>query len=299
MTHDEKELQYFRYMASEEGASFFISVFGLAAIVGFAMTIKYPKAKYMFILPFSAAIECVGYGTRLKSIWSPTLAPFIVSTLFILLAPIILALVNYITVGKLIEPSGKSIACIRPRIISYVFFASDFAGLIIQGIGGSVLASAKTQANFDLGSNIILAGLAFQVAFFTIFTYMMLVAAFGKEFRLYERSDLKVTFNVLISTTILIYIRNIFRFVEYAVPHSSYVPTHEWCFFVFESVPILCVCWAYCFYHFGNIMPDDILDQDHSATNPSSMDKRGVIPVKTSEDLEASRKDGEEEEEGL
>ena len=82
----------------------------------------------MLILPFSAALETIGYGTRYQSIEHPKLAPFIVSILSILLAPIFLALINYIVVSKLIKSTGQKIFYIPPSIISYIFFASDFAG---------------------------------------------------------------------------------------------------------------------------------------------------------------------------
>jgi hypothetical protein len=252
-------LQYFHYYASDVGAIVLIVLYGLTAIAGFVNLLRYPRAKYMAILVFSACLECAGYGTRYLSILKPTLSPFIISVLFILLSPIFLALLNYITVSKLVDKTDITIACIKPSIMSYVFFASDFAGLIIQGIGGSVLASAKTQSAFDLGSAIILAGLAIQVGFFTIFTYIMLTAAFGKKFKMYERDDLKTAFNVLIFTTIMIYIRNIFRLIEYAVPHDSYIPTHEWLFFAFESAPILLACIVYCGWSFGRILPDEYL----------------------------------------
>eukprot|EP01034_Spumella_vulgaris_P039355 gene39355-48630_t len=108
LTHDEQELEYFGYMASKPGAAFFITAFGGVALVGLYVTYKYPKAKYMWILPFSAIIECIGY--------------------------------------------------------------------------------ANTTSAVNLGKNIVLGGLAFQLIFFTIFTFMMVYAAFGAAFRMYDRS---------------------------------------------------------------------------------------------------------------
>jgi hypothetical protein len=284
LTKHQKVLMYFHYNPSMQGADFFAVAFGLACIIGVGLFMKYrSKAKFMFILPGSALLECIGYITRVLSAQNPELGPFVVSVLFVLLAPIILALINYTVVGKLIEPTGKRIGCIKPSVISYVFFASDFIGLIIQAIGGSVLASADTQAAYTLGANIILAGLAIQVGFFTIFTYMMYVAAFGADFRLYDRVDLKTAFNVLFVTTILIYVRNIFRLIEYAAPHDSYIPTQEWLYFVFESTPILVACVIYCGYHFGAILPDDVL-QAHGQSKEMS-DPRGIQPV-SQEDAE-------------
>jgi hypothetical protein len=78
LTHDEQEQQYFGYMASKPGASFFIAAFGLLTFFGCYVSVKFPKAKYMYILPLSTAIECVGYGTRLETIITPVLGPLVV-----------------------------------------------------------------------------------------------------------------------------------------------------------------------------------------------------------------------------
>lgn len=287
--HD-KLLMYFKYEPSLAGAIFFTVMFALVTLIGlYQSTYLYPKPIFMHILAFSAALEAIGYGTRVQSIYHVTLAPFVVSVLFVLLAPILLALINYTTVGRLIEPTGKRIACINPRTIKWAFFASDFTGLVIQAIGGSVLASATTSAEYTLGSNITLVGLAVQVGFFTIFTYMMFEAAFGKDFQLYHRSDLKETFNILFVTTVLIYVRNIFRLIEYASPHTGYIPTNEWLYFVFESTPIFTACVIYCVWHFGRVLPSDILNEEYDSVSTggnvkdsyngkSSKNVRDIIP---------------------
>ena len=132
-------------------------------------------------------------------------------------------------------------------------------GLVVQAIGGSILASAKTQAQFDLGSYITLIGLAIQVGFFTIFCLLTLKAAFGKGFRLYDQKELKLPFQILLVTAILIYIRNLFRLIEYAVPHGSYIPTHEALYFAFESAPILTACFVYGIWSFGWTLPEGSL----------------------------------------
>jgi hypothetical protein len=285
LTRKQLELEYFHYYADHTGAEIWIALFGVTVLVGLILTLQY-KARFMYILPICGAIEVVGYITRLQSAINPTLAPFVVSTLSILLAPIFLALINYTTVGLLIESTGKKVGCINPSAISYLFFASDFMGLIIQGIGGSVLASAKTQTAFDLGANIILAGLAVQIFFFTIFTYMMIQSAFAKGFDLYSRHELKKVYQVLFVTTGLIYVRNVFRFIEFASGHTSYIQTHEWCFFTFESAPMFLVCMFYCIWHFGQMLPDEYV-------MPSATSNKIVTPISTSESQADMLENGE------
>ena len=145
-THDEYVKAYYRYVASTDGAIALTALFGFAFLVGCVTCYRYPKTKYMLILPFSAALETIGYGTRYQSIQHPNLAPYVTSVVAILLAPIFLALINYIVVSKFIFSTGKKILYIPPSIISYVFFASDFIGLVVQAIGGSYLASAKVES---------------------------------------------------------------------------------------------------------------------------------------------------------
>ena len=62
-THDEYVKAYYRYVASTDGAIVLTALFGFAFLVSCIACYRYPKTKYMLILPFSTALETIGYST--------------------------------------------------------------------------------------------------------------------------------------------------------------------------------------------------------------------------------------------
>jgi hypothetical protein len=146
----------FHYFPSASAA---MAVSGLYAIVlCFAIWrhCKFSANRYMLIVPFMAIAELIGYSTRgivaksfsvglyvnaqvSASARSRLGALLLISLrnkdivlryahpvqLFLLLAPIALAVINYIVVGRLLRASGKVIGCLRPHHIARIFLASD------------------------------------------------------------------------------------------------------------------------------------------------------------------------------
>ena len=58
----------------------------------------------------------------------------------------------------------------------------------------------------------------------------------------------------------LIYIRNVFRLLDFSVPHDNYVTNHEWLFFTFESAPILLACFIYAYWSFGWTIAEGVFE---------------------------------------
>lgn len=73
----------------------------------------------------------------------PTVAMYVNHQLFILLAPIALACVNYIVVGRLLRATGEHVGCLKPQHIARLFLASDVFTFIIQSTGGALQATAE------------------------------------------------------------------------------------------------------------------------------------------------------------
>jgi hypothetical protein len=159
-------------------------------------------------------------------------------------------------------------------------------GLIIQCIGGATLGQATTTAEFNKGSNIFQAGLVVQIFLFTIFMYMMFMSAFHSDFNLYSREDLKKVYNLMFVTASLIYVRNVYRLVEFSSSKDSYIHTHEWLYFFLESSVMFCVCLIFCLWPLGSLLPEEFLD---SSQSPKCNKK--TIP---SEDEEAGTSIGDE-----
>jgi hypothetical protein len=120
---------------------------------------------------------------------------------------------------------GTDISRIRPIRYTQIFVTCDFFSLILQGAGGGI-ASVRSQDNQDpaLGTNIMIAGLAFQV--FTIALFMLLCAEYayrvvtsGRELdpayaHLRDTKRFKGFLWMIAFTTVCIQIRSIYRLIE-------------------------------------------------------------------------------------
>jgi len=119
----------------------------------------------------------------------------------------------------------------------------------VQAGGGAILSIAKTQATFNLGNWVILAGLVLQIAFFGGFVVVagLFHARFLRQSR--RSSDGTRTLRqlaLLYLLSMLIAGRNIVRVTEYGMGQDGYLIGHEWTLYVFDAAPMTAVM-ALCF----------------------------------------------------
>ncbi len=156
----------------------------------------------------------VGYVLRIQATHTQDLTLFIVSTLCLLMAPIALAVVNYVVVGKLLAYSNHTVGVgrlqLKPAHIARLFLASDVVTFFIQGGGGGLLALQDKAMN-DLGQALCLVGLAIQLAFFAAFTAITVHIDKSPKFGLRQLPNIRPVFTGLYATVGLLFIRNIFR----------------------------------------------------------------------------------------
>jgi hypothetical protein len=83
--------------------------------------------RFLYILPVTAVMECIRYLIRYLSSKSVSLGSYIGMTMFLLLSPNALALVNYKAVGEIIQLSNVqgSRVFLRPKFVTWFFFSSN------------------------------------------------------------------------------------------------------------------------------------------------------------------------------
>eukprot|EP00292_Cryptomonas_paramecium_P008548 CAMPEP_0113699350 /NCGR_PEP_ID=MMETSP0038_2-20120614/23264_1 /TAXON_ID=2898 /ORGANISM="Cryptomonas paramecium" /LENGTH=283 /DNA_ID=CAMNT_0000622709 /DNA_START=43 /DNA_END=891 /DNA_ORIENTATION=+ /assembly_acc=CAM_ASM_000170 len=209
------------------------------------------RPRYIWILFVCACLETVGYGARVECTQSGALGTFIIQAVVILVVPIAIALVNYIVVGLLLEAAGRQVYCLTPKRVARLFFASDVGAFFLQATGASMMAN---EASADFGQNLALIGVVVQLGFFTAFVGLIVQVAVGSDFRLFHVPDLKPVFYSLFTTSSLLYLRNIYRTIEFLDRHG-YVASNEWVFVVFETVAVILCFVAYSFWNFGRLLP--------------------------------------------
>jgi hypothetical protein len=251
----------FHYRPDIYGNSIQIALFSVATIIIAGLNFMFWRrtgnsAKYMHMVTVTGLMEVVGYGLRIHASQNINLTSFIITTVLLLIAPILLAAVNYVVVGKLLKATGKSILFIRPSHATCLFLTADILCFLVQSSAAALLTS-KDPAVQDQGIGVVLFGLALQTFFFTCFVFIAVYMAFSKKFALMANPGLRGVFVGLFLTMACLYIRNTFRFVEFASGKNSDVVKYELVFFLFETLPILASFVVYCSYHFGRLLPAD------------------------------------------
>lgn len=93
------------------------------------------------------------------------------------IAPAFLSASIYLCLSRIIVIYGRTVSRLRPATYTITFISFDLFSLILQAAGGAVAASSNGSSSQKAGIDIMIAGLAFQVASLVIF--ICLCADFG------------------------------------------------------------------------------------------------------------------------
>ena len=146
---------------------FLLVVFGICTIAQLALGLRYRLRAFTIAVTIGCAGECIGYAGRIilyYNAWSQT--GFKTEIVCLVLSPSFLAAGIYLTLKHLVIYFGPEKSRIRPGLYTAVFISCDVASILMQAAGGGVAAS-DTASLVNIGDDIIVAGIAFQV--FTMF----------------------------------------------------------------------------------------------------------------------------------
>ena len=172
----------FHYYPSARVAQAITGLYAIMTIVSIVQCYRFRSSCYMWTVPVMAFVETAGYGLRMAVAQKWSVPLYVNSQLFLLLAPIALAVVNYIVVGRIMRAVGRNVGWLKPNFIARLFLASDILvrhcsdgnsqlcrvalnvvcshnlsarhirpprtqTFVIQSTGGAVQATAGTDAN--------------------------------------------------------------------------------------------------------------------------------------------------------
>lgn len=187
-------------------------------------------------------VEIAGYITRyLASRDNTNLAFFVIQTLCILVAPALFAASIYMVLGRLIRLlRADDYSPIRPTRLTKIFVLGDLISFIIQIMGAGMLTN-----NFNRGKAIILVGLVAQLVFFGLFVGVAFLVSrrlarspTSMALRL-DSSNGKLgwagVIRVIFFTSALIFIRSVFRLIEFTGNQDAPMQKSEAYLYVCDS----------------------------------------------------------------
>ncbi|KAF5608738.1 RTM1 [Fusarium subglutinans] len=237
-------------------------VYGIIFLAIVYLTLIKYRAWYFIVVVIGSAIEVAAYNIRIHSVQNQSeITPFVLTLTYTVLAPVLIAAGNYLLISRLIlavlPTSHHRILRIPGRRLTPIFVFCDVIAFLIQGSGSGIASSDNWQGEMEnIGVKVLIVGLAFQLAAFSLFLCVFRrfhVLALRMAVEDAPRDWQKVVLAVYISS-ILIMVRCIFRVVEFAGGRDTYAFSHEWLFWVFESLPMAVAIGIFCFYHPGRYL---------------------------------------------
>lgn len=288
---------FFHYQPNVAATFVAMTVLSVLVLVHLVLNVRYSKYRVMWWVTATALMEIGGYAVRYMITQNHIHNGVLVMTIFLVIAPNLFALVNYVMLGRIISatidttkvlpqhprPSLRWLiradGTFQPRFVSTFFLCSDLASLILQSIAASYLTST-TASDWVTGQHIMTGGLAIPLFFFTVYSFMLWTVYSSPQYGINraEGNQLAATRAVmwgLLSTSVPLGLRNVYRFLEYAIGTDGWVSTHEWMFYVFDFVCVTIALTCYARFYFGKYMPlcEQELAARHNNNDQGAADK--------------------------
>ncbi|KAL5343453.1 RTA1 like protein-domain-containing protein [Aspergillus crustosus] len=282
----EEQESYFHYDPSLGAAIVFAVLYG-GAFIGTVVQWARFRPVVWLVMVIAAAMEAVGYIARTVSTRDVTARTvYVLQFALLILAPVLMAGALYVLFGRIIflvvpkEQRTLKICWVPPRWVTPIFVGFDVVALLLQLVGALMITSGNGTSQDDIdtfnrGRDLALVGVIVQIVAFGIFAVAAVRFNFtskrfiksaseplvgGDDFNLSvqdkpRKPDWRPLLRAVNFSTIMILIRSIYRMVEFTEGRNGYINTHEWPFYIFDSVPILPCVALFVWWHPSNYLP--------------------------------------------
>ncbi|KAJ6481037.1 RTA1-like protein [Mycena sanguinolenta] len=253
------------YIPHEYVAIIFLALFGLSTALHVGQATYY---RMWWLFPTACLCglgELVGWAGRLWSSFSPDLGnPYMMQITTTIISPTPLIAVNFILLSRIVTRLGPCYARLTPRWYTILFLSCDIVALVVQGAGGGIASASDTTSGANLGANIMLAGIVFQ--FVAIIVYSTLAGDFLRRYhtdrsvrgasvdRGVMDSKLKTMIGALAFSTLVLFIRSIYRIIELATGWNGRIIETEVYFNVLDGGMVVLAIFTINFAHPGRLL---------------------------------------------
>ncbi|KAF4466124.1 phospholipid-translocating ATPase [Fusarium albosuccineum] len=263
------EWSVYQYRPSLPANIIFIILYAIAMGVHIFLGIRWKSWFYMAFMILGCFYEIIGYIGRLLLYNNPFSFPgFMIQIVFITSGPVFYTAAIYVTLSKTIQSFAPEISRFRPQLVWWIFIPADIICLTLQAAGGAL--STVSQGSSQMGIDVAMAGLAFQVAILVLFCVLLGDYLF-RYFRSGSASALsnrmRIFFGFLSAAVIMILGRCAFRCYELSEGYQdSDLVTDEGLFIGLEGVLIVVAVFFLCISHPGPVFND----KANTVTSPQS-----------------------------
>ncbi|PGH32084.1 hypothetical protein GX50_05153 [[Emmonsia] crescens] len=242
-------------------------VFGILFFIAVWQTYRHKTYSFGVAMALGCMSEAIGYGGRLmlnKNPWDSDGFQIQICTLII--APSFFTAAIYLTLKHLCLALGPHLSIIKPWLYTWIFISFDLLSLSLQGAGGALAATGETESDKNMGAQIMLAGIVWQVV--TLLAFGGMAGHFfwrllGEGGRRMTVESQKVWGNTkfrrfLISLAIsffVIFARCTYRIAEMAGGWANHIMQDEISFVILEGVMCIIAAILLTTFHPGTHFP--------------------------------------------
>jgi hypothetical protein len=85
------------------------------------------------------------------------------------IGPAFMTAAIYLCLGRIITAYGRNLSRFTPRTYTFVFIGCDFVSLVLQAVGGALTSTSSDEQASNIGVDVMVAGLSFQIFSLAIF----------------------------------------------------------------------------------------------------------------------------------
>ncbi|KAF2137033.1 uncharacterized protein K452DRAFT_236585 [Aplosporella prunicola CBS 121167] len=245
------------YVPSKSAGIAYLVLFGLSMFAHCFQTVM-TRSWWTLVFAVGALTEVIGWGGRYWSSECPYSGDaFLMQITTLIIAPTFFTAGIYVILGRLINAMGRDSSPISEKMYLIIFCTCDVVSLVVQAVGGgmaSVASQATPPEDTKPGTNIMVAGIVFQMASITLFCFF-----FGLFLWRVRHRSLSGRVKTLVAATtlsiVVIYIRSIYRTIELSQGWSGYLITHEEFFIALDGAMMVIAVAAFNFVHPATFLP--------------------------------------------
>ncbi|CAO2658308.1 Nn.00g060310.m01.CDS01 [Neocucurbitaria sp. VM-36] len=284
------------YYPSIGANAFFAAFFGICLIVQLGLGIRYKTWTFMIALTLGCLGELIGYIGRIL-LWNNPFDElgFQIQICCLIISPAFVSAGIYLTLKHIVISFGESWSRLRPAWYTYIFIAGDILSLVLQGAGGGIAATADAGSSMqDVGTDLMIAGVIFQVVILSVFGYFLVEYTLRTHRRrdqlssesmvLFHKTSFRCFIFAIIIAYLGIFIRCVYRIPELTGGWRSELMRNEAEFIALEGVMIVMSVFVLTVFHPGFCFPalGNTIGKNKKAPRGKSLDDTSDVEMMSS-----------------
>ncbi|KAK8078741.1 RTA1 domain protein [Apiospora phragmitis] len=291
------------YLPTLAGNALYAALFGLILLPNLWFTVRGRTWSFGIWMSLGLLGEIIGYIGRImlyNDIFS--FDGFLTYLIPLTIAPAFITASMYLCLARLVHIIDPALQYtrLRPMMYTWIFVTFDFIALVLQGAGGGITATGDDNKDqVDLGVNVMMAGLGFQLFSLVAFSALCLDFAWRvrKGQREWRTASIATTDPVVVdryralratlmfrglvgalaAAVFLIIVRSAYRLAELQGGFHGKLANNEVVFMIIEGPMVILACAALVAFHPGLALKGHWDMKGFKAPQQSNVTKMSVL----------------------